>query len=884
MPTVQRFLYQQLPDVASRAGKPTPLSDYIDKRVVVILGSPGMGKTTELRQAAKQEADPAFCTVSQFLNDDVALYQGNTIFLDALDEHRAELHQGQTIINAIRGRLLSLGCPKVRISCRGEEWHQGSDVESLRPVASDEPVYILKMLPLVEEDIRAIASEKIEDVDTFLVGAKERQLDEVLGNPENLKLYLKVYKSTCSWPRTRTELMARSTELLVSEENERHERARGARISGEQLMRAAEDLSAILLFGDKEGAALNKPAGSDLYIPLQELPGIDLDAFDLVARRRLFSSDAPERVHPQHKTTGDYLAAKALVRRIQDRSLPLGRALSLVTGKDGAPLSHLRDVYAWLIALLPEHAERLVTADPFGALIYGDVAQWSVPVRRMALKHLSANAAKMDPWFRAGAWHIPLLGELTCPELIDDFRDILKHETSPHVTSVVLDTLEYGSPLPELGDDLLSFIRDPGRREHDWLRDDALRGFIRVCPERIDDRKNLLKEVKAGVVPDDDNLLRGVLLCDLYPVAVGPREVVHFFAAANVIGRGTMDWFIRRNLVDKTPEFDLPLLADAILSNPDAVRELHEFDRRKLNGKLVRRLLEVHGSAAAASQIYAWLGIYMDKYHTSHLDRKDADFIRDYFETHPELYMNLFRHWLEQAKPHEKHGYNFPFSDFFHRMLYAAPPRRFPEKLLKWVTEETDWEKAQFLFEKAADTIICGDLAAFSISFDDLFDYVEAHPAFTESFEGKRTSFVPDWKWQHARDKLKSRQKKNAKRATDIEILSPRLEALRTGRDLANLEWGAMNWLGLHISAENEKGPSERLQQQTNDQISEAFTRGFENLLKKDCPKTPSEIVKNYRKERRYFECFPVLAGVDIVAARSMEEFLALPRQISKRH
>jgi hypothetical protein len=864
MSIVQRFFRQSMPD--DGAGNAKSLTDYIDKRVVVILGGPGIGKTTELKQAKGRQADAIFSTVSQFLADPIESYQGKIIYLDALDEYRAELDQGKSIIDRIRGRLIALGCPKVRISCRGEEWQQGSDVKSLGDVAGGEPVYILKMQPLSEDDIRAIALEKINNVDTFLAGARERQLEEQLGNPETLKLYLEVYKKSGRWPETRAELMEQSTALLISEENSIHERARGDAIGDKRLMQAAEDLSAIILFGDKKGVALSKVAASDKYIPLQELPNIDLDAARVVARRRLFSSDKPEQVYPQHKTTGDYLAAKALVRRIKDKSLPLCRVLSLLTGKDGGPLSHMRDVYAWLIALLPNYAERLIEADPFGALIYGDAGQWLVPTRRTALKLLSAYAANNDPWFRADAWYAPLLGGLAHPELIENFRNILKNEPNPHVSSVVLSALEHGRPLPELGDDLLSFIRDPGRPRHDWLKDNALRTFIRICPERIGDCRGLLKGLEAGDISDDDHMLRAALLGKLYPSEIGPREVVHYFSKpkTNISGPGTMDWFIRHELVENTPDSDLPVLADAILTSPDDLKKLGEFNRKELNGALVRRLLEVHGNTATPEQIYKWLGIYMDRRHTVHLDKDDSDVIRDYLNTHSQLYVNLFRHWLDQTAPDIEHGYRFHHYDFRSRVLDALPPINFPETLLTWAAAETVSDRAEFLFEEAVDLIMRGDVGAFSVSFESLFDYVETHPDFAKLWEQKRPAID-----QSTQDYRKGRE---VKHTHNVNILTGRIEILRTGKDIKNLKFWAKIWFH-----QGGKSPLECLRQETNGEIASAMVEGFEALLRMDRPHTPTDIASRQCENQPCITSYPVLAGADILAARSPDAFLALP-------
>lgn len=878
MPIVQRFFHQDMPGDAPDAGRPQPLINYFDKRVVVILGGPGMGKTTELEQAEAQETDSIVCTVSQFLQDPIERYLDKTIYLDALDEHRAELHKGASIINGIRGRLLELNCPKVRLSCRGEEWHQGSDVKSLSDVTGGEPLFILTMQPLSEENIRDIASEEINDIDAFLSGAKERQLEELLGNPETLMLYLKVYNKGGGWPETRAELMEQSTEILISEKSPGHERARGASISSERLMRAAEDLSAVLLFGDKKGAALSRTAGSDQYIPLQDLPNIDTEAANVAARRRLFSSDRPEQVHPQHKTTGDYLAAKALVRRIQDKSLPLGRALSLLTGNDERPLSHMRDVYAWLIALLPDHAVRLIEADPFGALIYGDSGQWSVPTRRTALKLLSAYAANNDPWFLAEAWYAPLLGGLVHPELVEDFRNILMEEPSLHVISAVLRALEYGKPLPELGDDLLSFVRDPGRPQRDRLRDDALSVFIRVCPDRIDDLKALLEDIKTGVVPDSDDELRAALLGELYPVEIIPRDVVHYFVEENINSVRGIDWFVSNELLDKTSDSDLPILADSILNNPDDIKKISKFNRRRLNGVLVRRLLGTRGDEVATSQIYAWLGIYMDRHHQAHLDKEDTKIIRAFFESSPELYVDLFRHWLDQTTPDEQHNYRFHLYAFHSRMLLAPPPPDFPETMLAWATAETQSDKAEFLFEEAAGMIMRGDVGAFSVSHDDLFDYVDENSAFTDIWEQMRSMEISDWQWEDARRKKAHQIRKERKRARNVEILLSRVEILRNGMDLENLDLSAQWWFSRDFGEENEGEPIEHIRQKTNEEITEAIIEGFEALLKRDSPQKPADVIELGLRGKQHLESYAVLAGADIVYARSQGDFLALPK------
>ena len=56
--------------------------------------------------------------------------------------------------------------------------------------------------------------------------------------------------------------------------------------------------------------------------------------------------------------------------------LPFGRVVALM-GVDGHPASELRGFHAWLAVRLPEHADELIEADPYGVLTYGDAASLS---------------------------------------------------------------------------------------------------------------------------------------------------------------------------------------------------------------------------------------------------------------------------------------------------------------------------------------------------------------------------------------------------------------------------------------------------------------------------------------------------------------------------
>jgi hypothetical protein len=75
--------------------------------------------------------------------------------------------------------------------------------------------------PLSDENIQAIASEYVSNPVEFLDEARNRQVYDLLQNPQTLKLLLTVVQQGV-WPSTRTELYQRACEILSLETNPEH--------------------------------------------------------------------------------------------------------------------------------------------------------------------------------------------------------------------------------------------------------------------------------------------------------------------------------------------------------------------------------------------------------------------------------------------------------------------------------------------------------------------------------------------------------------------------------------------------------------------------------------------------------------------------------------
>lgn len=432
------------------------------------------------------------------------------------------------------------------------------------------------------------------------------------------------------WPATRTALFESARAHLLTELNEEHAEVVGDTLSEQALSAAADRLAAVALLANRMDFALHVNQADAEFTAIQSLDG-DVPALSAAARRRPFSPVDGRRVVPRHRMIAEYMAARHLRDRMRAGGLPLGRVLALITGWDGGTLPDLRGAYAWLVALMPEHAERLLGRDPLGAILYGDAASWSVNAKRAAFRHLRTLADE-DPWFRAqertpGWSHMDApFGGLSCPDLVPDFRDALHTLDKPYLLTTVLDIVENGLPRPELGDDLLAVARGDG--VSDAFRSHAIDAFSHACPDRQDDLLALLDAVHGGTVADRRKDLRAALLRHLYPGLLTPDQLVGYLTGRRArasVGRYSTD--LPYSIVRRTPRDQLVALADALATCGAPRDTLAQFDHAGLVIGLLERILRDALADATPERMYRWLAAGLNEQHQT-IQPTDAERLR----------------------------------------------------------------------------------------------------------------------------------------------------------------------------------------------------------------------------------------------------------------
>ena len=496
-----------------------PLADWRPVNAYVLLGDPGAGKSWSF------DAESASCGgVSISARDIVAgiartNVDGQIVFIDALDEVRAGASDGRVPFDAIRAWLARAGHPRFRLSCREADWLGQSDQRALERVAPDAQVEVLHLEPFTREDVFAVLRDKsteVPDPEAFWHKAEQFSLTELFGNPLMLDLTIKaVAAGGGNWPSSRQGIYEAACRQLATETSEEHLAVKPCQPGDiDRLLDDAGLLCAVLLLSNK-GAWTQKPNAPQDAVALSTIPeSLPLRNAGAALSSKVFSTVAGFSA-PRHRTIAEYLAAKALSKRL-DAGLPLGRLLALIQGFDGRPVDPLRGLFAWLVVHHRRGRARLIRLDPLGVVLNGDVAALSTSDRLALLEALS-DAARQDKGFRPDAWVSHPFGPLATDDMASTYDALLREpsrdDSHQAFIECVLRALRHGEPMPFLAPALETWIEDSGA----WIRNRlaAYEAWKHNGGFRSVKAREWLEGVVAGTIVDSDDHLTGALLTDL---------------------------------------------------------------------------------------------------------------------------------------------------------------------------------------------------------------------------------------------------------------------------------------------------------------------------------------------------------------------------------
>jgi hypothetical protein len=580
----------------------------------IVLGEPGMGKSELLCEAGRKLEVAPVSAVRFMLSKTPAKFvvPGKPLLIDGLDEAMAR-HEGD-VVDKILAQLEEAGSPDFILSCRAREW-QSHSVSNLRQLYGADPsIFTLEPLSRAEAKVFLIQRFPNADPDHVLVHLDEHGLADLYRNPLTLTLMGQVAERDTQLPSTRAALFERVCTLIWPEHDPDRQDTGLGQLKKDSALSAAGAVMAGLLFAGAEAVSLAGPAqledGDVRLADLAILPGAR--AARTIFSSKLFYSVGVGRAKPIHRVIAEYLGARLLAQQMTTPRAQR-RLLAQLQGSGGVPAS-LRGLHAWLAFHSPPMAERIIAADPFGVLRYGETATLTATQADCMFNSLCA-LSEVDPFFRAQDWDTHTAAGLMIPGLRDKIQALIgSAESNGHLRSLLIEGLRDTALAADLGPVLETVMLSSERfyrereaaaeallpfRDRAWWQQaiDDLRGQGTDDSTRL--ALNLIEDVECDV---SDELLVATLFAEM-GLTVSPlpkakrRRVLRSYS----------------RVIDALPAPRLVRVLNLIV---DFVRLLDKLDWRSQHDIaelaarfMIRAIVENVVGPADAAMVWRWLGV-----------------------------------------------------------------------------------------------------------------------------------------------------------------------------------------------------------------------------------------------------------------------------------
>ncbi len=363
--------------------------DLRDCRLLVMLGEPGMGKSTFLdavRPLLPRDcgAVEVYHNLAEFGSED-RLVRGVfesvpveewmvgsgelCLILDGFDDAQTRIPQLGTLVAGFLSRW-PVDRLWLRIACRTSDWPV-SLAGALPKLASASKV--VELLPLRRADVAEMARGARVDPESFLAEVDARRVGVLAARPLTLEFLLHTYTKNGQLPQRAGDLYRVNLTRMCDEHSPERRVASPRAVSPGDLYSVARWVAAGTVFDGATAVWLGPipcPSGEDL-IAVDDLAGgtepcaggsvsVTLPLVREVTRTPLFSGHGEAQMGWAHTTFQDFLAADWLLAN----RLPDHQVRSLLLADDGGVRPRFRRVAAWAVALDPGHFGWLTAADP----------------------------------------------------------------------------------------------------------------------------------------------------------------------------------------------------------------------------------------------------------------------------------------------------------------------------------------------------------------------------------------------------------------------------------------------------------------------------------------------------------------------------------------
>lgn len=887
--------------------EPRPLSAFRDVPAYVLLGEPGAGKTTEFEQECRALGDRAErVSARRFAKADIASHpewRDKVLFIDGLDETRAGGRDATTALDEIQSRLQALGRPRFRISCRAADWLGPVDRRPLAEVSPDGTVTTLRLDALNRGDVRQylLARAPSGEPDAFIVKAESLGLGSMLDNPLTLQLLLKTTDDG-GWPSTRREAFERYCRMLAQELNLEHPRSAHAS-PPDLILDAASRLCAIQLLAGKDGYSLAPASASTEFVPVVEVaadvaaasgqPGLDLG--DVFATT-LFVPGGDRCHRPQHRQIAEHLAARHIADLIESGSASLGRLrLALTSRLDDRIVTDLRGLAAWLSTLSARARGELISSDPVGMAIYGDIAAWPVEERHTLLEAVVVNARPEHLWdhvsfdkgerrYRhATGWSFRGLCKPdmapTIREAVDPNRRIDVPEHIRELLLFALSEADEGSldQLSDLAPHISQIALDATTQPDTRIA--ALLAFARIecsASEVATTLVDALDGVREGRLADPDGRIRGPLLRLLYPEVITPNGIWAYASLLDRAAIGGESWdFWRSALCDETPIEQLPLLLDGFADKAERLWPIMSSAfANEVPLKLLNRALSKGGQAIEPETIYRWIAAVAARYERRRKDADETAELTAWLKGNEDITRQLRGIWIARSVADDA-----SFDERYHlRDLLLAD---YPQDFLSWCIDAArKWQRSApevaRAFVREAYYALPKMGEQFGISIGALRSEIGSDQFLTESLESVSSNSTTSaeiersdegWRRELAEMEAQHELERQERQRNWSSQLREHLQELHDNSfSPPNLHVLALAYFGLIVEVNDDDPPFERVIALIGDdaEVLAAVVEALRNAPTRPDVPSVERTAELTADSKHDWLAYPVLAGLSI--------------------
>jgi predicted NACHT family NTPase len=721
-------------------------------------------------------------------------------------------------------KLFEVQPSRVRISCRVADWLGGTDLAALNTYfgQSDEPVVLLLQTLSEDEQVGVLGAQGVQTPQAleFLAEARHRGLGDFLPNPQNLIMLWGVAKGG-SWPASRRELFELSTQLMLQETNSERARSGVGIYSVDELRPAVGAMFAASLISDVEGISLTEQEGTADVPGYRSIPFANHDILQAAMSRRVFiAGSEPESVEYAHRTTAEYLGAEFLARAVHN-GLALSRVISLL-GVDGHPTSELRGLHAWLAVHLPDRAEELIEADPYGVLTYGDVASLAPSACRVLIKAL-AKLSQIYPWFRSEQDRSATLGALARADMVTELRAVLGNVSSGFgVRSIVIDAFWHGVPAPDAIPELAAAFADESLPYVPRLH--ALHALRRLG----DEGKQAARQAFVGLGQSMNGMrLRADSILQLYGDPLGASDVMALIAdalAATDLQATGIFW----TFADKLPSHDLPAILDGIqVAEHQGGYHKGRSEVGAFYSRILRRVW-IESTQVKPSQVLEWL----HKNWSLNQDRSASgnSQLRAALIDTPERLHALTQHFLSSLVAND-HSWRtlLRFSD---ATLHALSPRTMLDMVIGHMESAAPGSPKQlFLYDTAFSLAYQVPVSDGLGIFEKLCDLASSSEGFRQVAAQQTICTLPDGYLEHKADRPASAGVDFEKQRLDFD----RDQAhIRSAEYLGWIDHIAKIYFAVYAGVDRSSSPHQRLVAWFGESRAQACLEGLRATLSRE--------------------------------------------------